>query len=496
MEHRRNAHYFGTGVPFPPYLPPFVPDGEYFPARFSNLSSPIDVDRNLSNMFSCMNLSPATYAAAPPLLRSTLADQLGRNVAADNGGACVDGLVYSVNDFPVNIPFNQHRFRDDRDVLRRECSDYLFDFDQESNLLSEKYVYSTQMAADNKLKFQNVDFFNEGLGVWSLKELRGRICSLAKDQNGCRILQSLFERATIEDVEIVLSEVINFISDLMKDQFGNYLVQKLVAVCNDNQKTRILFSLINVPGNIIIVCMNPHGTRAMQKLLASLKQPNQVMLVMKALQRGAATLANDPNGYHVILYCVANFHGDFVKPIVNEIAKECYKVATDRSGCCVMQACVEHSSGELRTRIVTEIIVNSLHLAEDPYGNYVLQHLVGLKIPELTALLVRQLQGNLAYLSCNKYGSNVVEKCLNECENQELSSRIILELIRSPNPSLLLVDPYANFVIQSALRVSKGFANDCLRKLISKNVSSMRTNHYGKKILDRFEKKRVLAASS
>lgn len=82
-----------------------------------------------------------------------------------------------------------------------------------------------------------------------------------------------------------------------------------------------------------------------------------------------------------------------------------------------------------------------------------LQHMVGLNVPEFTVPLVRQLRGNFASLSCNKYASNVVEKCLNE-SGEEISRKIVLELIRSPNPSLLLTHPYANFVIQSALTVS------------------------------------------
>ncbi|KAI7756176.1 hypothetical protein M8C21_017450 [Ambrosia artemisiifolia] len=260
-------------------------------------------------------------------------------------------------------------------------------------------------------------------------------------------------------------------------------------MCNDGQKLRLVLSLIEAPTDVIIVCMNPHGTRAVQKLLESLNA-NQVKMVVKALYRGAATLAVDPNGHHVIQYCLINFNSDVNKPLLTEIANKCYKIATDRSGCCVLQACVEHARGELRTRIIAEIMTNAIHLAEDPFGNYVLQHMVGLEIPELTELLVRQLKGSFAALSCNKYASNVVEKCLNE-SGEEISTRIIIELLRSPNASMLLVDPYANFVIQSALKVSKGLAHDYLCGLISKNTSSMRTNLYGKKILEKFEKKRV-----
>lgn len=87
-------------------------------------------------------------------------------------------------------------------------------------------------------------------------------------------------------------------------------------------------------------------------------------------------------------------------------------------------------------------------------SNYVLQHMLQLKSAQLTELLVSQLQGNFANLSQNKYASNVVEKCLTE-SRPSVSANIILELVRSPNPSSLLVDPYGNFVIQSALKVSK-----------------------------------------
>ncbi|GJX76069.1 pumilio homolog 12-like protein [Tanacetum coccineum] len=331
----------------------------------------------------------------------------------------------------------------------------------------------------------------QALNVLSLKELRGRIYSLAKDQNGCRLLQGKFENPTNEEIEMVLYEVLDSIRELMRDQFGNYLVQKLITVCNDDHKLRILLSLTNVPYEMVLICMSPHGTRAMQKLLENLNDPYQIALAMAALRPGAARLANDPNGHHVIQYCLIHFPSDVNEPILNEIAGKCYDVATDRSGCCVLQACIEHSQGEVRTRLVAEILANAIHLAEDPYGNYVLQHMVGLKVPEFTAQLVRRLKGNFASLSCNKFASNVVEKCLID-SGEEISIKIIMELLTSPNPPLLLVDPYANFVIQSALTVSTGVVYDCVLDLISDNMAPMRSNLYGRKILAWFEKRKIL----
>ncbi|KAL8261115.1 hypothetical protein R6Q59_025164 [Mikania micrantha] len=524
MEHPKNTQmmkyqYLVNGVPFQSSPVTFFSDGmissvtDTDTMSFNSLSPTTDVDYGLPTVFSLLNLSPATCSDRPAFLRSTPAGQVGSSVFSDEGFE----TLRRHSDLGVDVFLNRHRWSDDMEARRRHCSSGFgngIDFDQKLLYSSPQIESITRCSSnlaseivDKKLKFQCLDdyeqqnpcccskFQNQNQNfIWSLKELRGRIFTMAKDQNGCRILQTMIERSTVDDVEIVVSEVVDFISDLMNDQFGNYLVQKLVTLCNDDQKMRLIISLTKLPTDIILVCMNPHGTRAVQKLLENLN-PNQVKLVVKALYRGAATLAVDPNGHHVIQYCLINFHSEINKPILTEIASKCYKIATDRSGCCVIQACVEHSRGDVRTRIITEIMTNAVHLAEDPFGNYVLQHIVGLKIQELTALLVRQLQGHFASLSCNKYASNVVEKCLNE-SGEEVVARIIMELVRSPNSSLLLVDPYANFVIQSALKVSKGFAQECLCGLISKNMLSMRTNLYGKKILERLEKKKVNYAKS
>lgn len=58
----------------------------------------------------------------------------------------------------------------------------------------------------------------------SVDEVAGRICMLAKDQNGCRFLQKVFAQGSQEDVEKVFAEIIGHIGKLMVDPFGNYLV--------------------------------------------------------------------------------------------------------------------------------------------------------------------------------------------------------------------------------------------------------------------------------
>ncbi|XVF36371.1 hypothetical protein REPUB_Repub19eG0053000 [Reevesia pubescens] len=337
--------------------------------------------------------------------------------------------------------------------------------------------------------FRRPHWLQEPLNSLSLEDLRGRFLSLAKDQYGCRFLQRAIDEASKEEIDMIFMEVIDHVGKLMLDPFANYVVQKVVEVCSEEQKSHILIMVVKDGFGLVNICLNVHGTRAVQKLLEKLTTQQQISLAMSVLSRGAVALTKDMNGHRVIQYCLKNFSDEDNKYLLNEVANNCYQIATDKTGCCALQQCVDHSKGEARAHLVGEIIANALHLAEDQYGNYVVQHLLGLKEPQITVSLVRQLEGNFASLSCNRYGSNVVEKCLVESGEQQ-STRIIMELLRSPIVSRLLVDPFGNYVIQSALAVSKGFIFDALLDLVRVNYLTMRSHVYGKWVLAWFNKRK------
>ena len=83
-----------------------------------------------------------------------------------------------------------------------------------------------------------------------------------------------------------------------------------------------------------------------------------------------------------------------------------------------------------------------------------MQFILGLGLPQYTTDILRQLEGNFVYLAMNKYGSNVVEKCLRESTEDQISE-IISELVYSKDFLMLLQDQYGNYVAQSALEFAK-----------------------------------------
>lgn len=88
--------------------------------------------------------------------------------------------------------------------------------------------------------------------------------------------------------------------------------------------------------------------------------------------------------------------------------------------------------------------------------NYVVQFILELKIPSATSKLTSQFEGNYVHLSSQKFSSHVVEKCLLVC-NEEARTKIIHELLSAPCFDQLLQDPHANYVVQTALRISEVF---------------------------------------
>ena len=68
---------------------------------------------------------------------------------------------------------------------------------------------------------------------------RVQVMSVAKDQNGCRFLQRKFDEGGPAAIQAVLPEVLEHLIDLMMDPFGNYLIQKLLDRCSEEQRLAV-----------------------------------------------------------------------------------------------------------------------------------------------------------------------------------------------------------------------------------------------------------------
>ncbi|RDX77011.1 putative pumilio-like 7, chloroplastic, partial [Mucuna pruriens] len=315
-----------------------------------------------------------------------------------------------------------------------------------------------------------------------LVKFQGYIYHLAKDQNGCRFLQRMVDEGASEDTQIVFNGVIDDVVELMMDPFGNYLVQKLIDVCGEDQRLQIVSMLTKEPGLLVKTSLNTHGTRVVQKLIATVNSRKQIALLRSSIQPGFLDLIKDLNGNHVIQRCLQYFSCKDNEFIFDAATKFCVDIATHQHGCCVLQRCIDYSTGKYQDKLVKEICRHGLILAQDPFGNYVVQYIIEMENPSASSKLHSQFKGNYVNLSMQKFSSHVVEKCL--VHVAESRSRIVQELLSFSHFERLLPDPYANYVVQRALGVTKGSLHASLVEAVRPH-KILRTSPYCKRIFSR-----------
>ena len=236
---------------------------------------------------------------------------------------------------------------------------------------------------------------------------------------------------------------------------------------------------------LVSVALNTHGTRAVQKLVETLRTPEQVALATEALKPGVVTLIKDLNGNHVIQRCLQRLGAEDNQFVYDAARRCCVEIATHRHGCCVLQRCIDHAADGQRRALVQEIAAQALVLSQDPFGNYVVQYILDLSLSWANGEVMMRLAGNYAELSMQKFSSNVVEKCLKLADSslEEHRNVVVREIMTSPLLDRLLMDPYGNYVVQSTLSVTKGQLHSELVDRIRPHLPLIKNSPFGKRIL-------------
>ncbi|CAH8361305.1 unnamed protein product [Eruca vesicaria subsp. sativa] len=243
---------------------------------------------------------------------------------------------------------------------------------------------------------------------------------MAITQHGSKYLQKILQDGTsLEAMVVIFNEVIHHLVKLMRNPFGNYLVQKLLDVCNEEQRTNII-RIVTSPRTLFVqISLEAYGTRVVQRLVESIKTTEQILLVTSALRVGFLSLATDF--------------------IYEEATRFCIDIATHNYGCPMLRTCVAYSTGQQRETI-TEELRSAIHYRNERFSS--------------------ELKGHYEELSTQKFSSHVVQRCLTHYP--ESRPQIVNELISVPRFDLLVQDPYAKFVIQAALSVTEGSLHDML----------------------------------
>merc|ERR1712167_476655 len=108
-------------------------------------------------------------------------------------------------------------------------------------------------------------------------------------------------------------------------------------------------------------------------------------------------------------------------------------------------------------RLVDELVNGGRDVApllEHQYANYVMQHCIQFGRAQDRSATIREVKNHLVDFSRHKFASNVVEKCLefgDDADRKDLVARVVGDAAAPQNLKLLLVDPFANYVVQKVV---------------------------------------------
>nr|KAJ3422596.1 Calcium calmodulin-dependent protein kinase kinase 2 [Polyrhizophydium stewartii] len=314
------------------------------------------------------------------------------------------------------------------------------------------------------------------------------------DQPSSIYLQQRLKTDPPEIKARIFEAVLQHVIMLMKNRFGNFLVQCCLDCCTP-QQIHVLGNCMR--GQVISLSCDRFGCHVMQKAIDRVDEEVKLALVSELLKSIPETFTHrfachvwqrvletrwtcePPN---VMLYVQAALAGHWAM------------VANDENGSLVVQCIFENCSEEESLPIVAEIFEHTADIAKGQWGNWVIQHIIEHGTQQQRAHILEVVSQNIFALSIDQFASKVVEKCIKMASKRD--AHALIEKIIAPQvseqgrPYLLgmMNNQYANYVVQNVLSVADSLQRDICIRLLVPHLHILRGSKYGQRVASMCEK--------
>jgi hypothetical protein len=286
-------------------------------------------------------------------------------------------------------------------------------------------------------------------------KLQGKFIPLMKTQTTSRILQYYLENTSQEIIHLIFLEIKDNIEELLFDIYANYFCLKIFYFLIEED--RIIF-LKKISNNLDNLSINKISTYPIQCIIENLNYEEEQKIIFNGIINHLMKLSIDVYGTHVLEKILSSFNYDkYLIHISNFILENFVFLVNNSNGLCIVkkEILLEYKNKNDNFKELKQLIIeNSLILIQNPFGNYALQMAIdNWEINDLQEIF-STFKGRYVFLSIQKYSSNVIERCIEKSE--EFLTNFIYEISNDNNSiKLLMKNNYGNYVIQTALKVSK-----------------------------------------
>jgi hypothetical protein len=185
------------------------------------------------------------------------------------------------------------------------------------------------------------------------KSVLDNLMILIKDQNGCRMIQKKLEEKKEDFLHKFFEKVKLSVSEIICDQFGNYVIQKFVESCND--KLIIKNLMMSIKPKIFQISTNCYGTRGFQRIIEYISEESDYDIMKELLINNVLNLIKDVNGNHVIQKVLQVFPSTRNHFIMTEIIANIIEISKLKQGGCIFQKAIEKATQEDQVSLKNDI---------------------------------------------------------------------------------------------------------------------------------------------
>ena len=395
------------------------------------------------------------------------------------------------------INFPQNNFINFNNMNSKSNFFYLNNFNKSQ--LSMNSLHSLNSSNKNKSNIKtNQKNYNGKNNPNKSKNYNEKLVLMIKSQSGSKSIQKKIEEKQNEFTTKLYEQIKNNLVEIINDQYGNYVIQKLVEHCDKKIISQMLKKLYygnngenNFKNNLLEISINPYGTRALQKMLENLGNnmtEEDINILLKFSQGNIYQMMKDINGNHVIQSIIENIKNkDHLTPIYKEICDNIVNIMKTKSGsCCVFPKILNNINEEDSDKMINCIIDNIEKLINDENANFAIQKIIKLNKGVYNNKIYNYLQDKIVKLSMQKFSSNVIETFIMNIPS--FKDKIIGKIIESNSIINLLSDKFGNYIIQKSLSNANSDDFNNIIKIIKSNIKLIKQSSHGKKIYEKLIK--------
>ena len=343
---------------------------------------------------------------------------------------------------------------------------------QRLNQTYSKYNFNKKITNSYYLEIYFIDLENElkkenFININIFKKIKQDLLNIITNQNGSKILSKYLSSTPSQIIHLIYKEIENNLICLFQDSYGNYFCTQLFCLLDNNDRFNYLNIITN---NIIILSLNKIATYPTQFIIGKLKTRNEKQMILQPIKLNLQKLSLDVYGTHVLEKIIMTFETEYCYEIFNFIVENLIFLSNHANGLCLVKKILVIQYKKEYYQIIKEKLKEkAFKLVQNPYGNYALQIVIDNWTHEDIIHIFQQFFGNCTELSIMKFSSNVIERLIEK--SQVFIDYFIKETcINKKTIGLLIKNNFGNYVIQTALKYTKGNNKMILVNSIENNL--------------------------